>query len=374
LFLAGCTALPASAPTAVELEASAARVSAFPLPVVKVTPGVTLILAHDSGTGLAATFHDSQSRAAQPFVLHAGDTIAVSIYEAGGQQLFGSVAPPALAIDSQPTAHSTTLPPETIERDGTVDIPFAGLVRVTGKTLTGARQAIADALKGKAAQPQVIVTLVNNDSNGVTVGGEVGTPGRLALTPCCDRILDAIAERGGSKYPAYETYVRVVRGSTVGSELLQKIASDPAENIRLHPQDQVFLSRNPQTFSVLGASQRIAVYNFDSERVTLVEAIARAGGPIENTGDVGGIYLFRFEPLAVAQQVVAASGGKPLPPDSGPIPVAYRLDLRNADQFFLAKAIEVHDKDLILVADASAVPFTKIISAVRGANAVARPY
>src|SRR5262249_45272468 len=152
-------------------------------------------------------------------------------------------------------------------------------------------------------EPQVVVTQTNNVTNTATVGGEVGQPRPVTLTLRGERLLDVIAQAGGAKYPPYETYVRIVRGNHVGTVLLQTVISNPGENIIIRPDDQIFLVRNPRTFAVLGASQKVSQFTFDTERVTLMEAVARSGGPIDQVGDPTGVYLFRYEPWEIVRQM-----------------------------------------------------------------------
>jgi len=374
-LIAGCGSFPAAAPTAADLEASARtsdpEVPNFP--IVKLTPAIVSIMEKSESPGFNTIFPKTAADISPALLLHDGDTVAVTVYEAGANPLFGPPAQPvsintgqAGSSAPQPTTHTTTLPPEAIEPDGTISVPFAGRVLIAGKTLSDAGDAIAAALKGKASEPQIIVTLVDNASNSVMVGGDVGKPGLVPLTPRGERILDVIAEAAGAKYPDYETYVQLIRGRTTGKVLMQRVLSDPSENIHVRPYDQIFLARNPQTFAVLGATQHVATYNFNAAHVTLAEAVARGGGPLDTVGDIAGIYLLRFEPPSIARQVQAAAGGPPLPEGTGPVPVAYRLNLRDASQYFLAKAIAMHDKDIVLVTDAPAVPLQKLVVLLRG--------
>jgi polysaccharide export outer membrane protein len=370
-LLTGCGMFPAAAPTSKQFEASIhpSDANIFSCAIVKLTLPIASIMAQSRAAGLDSIFGGLRPDPKPAILLRAGDTVAISVYEAGGTPLF---SPPSQPVSvpgaTQPTTHNTSLPPESIEADGTVEIPFAGPVAIAGKTLSEAGQAIAGALRGKASQPQVIVTQIADDSNSVMVGGEVNKPGLIPLTLRGERVLDMIAEAGGSKYPAYETDVRVMRGETIGDVLLQRIASDTSQNIRVGASDQIFLSRNPQTFSVLGASQHTSEYNFDAERVSLAEAIARAGGPVDTVGDITGIYLLRFEPISIAREVTGPDGCPSLRAYSGPVPIAYRLDLMRADQYFLAKAIDMRDKDLIIIADAPSVPMQKLLALLRGIN------
>ena len=83
--------------------------------------------------------------------------------------------------------------------------------------------------------------------------------------------------------------------------------------------------------------------------MTLVEALAKAGGLIDERSDPAGVFLFRWEPPNVVDALKApnlATG------PGGTSPVVYRLDLSDAHAYFLAQRFPVEDKDIIYVANA----------------------
>ncbi len=307
-------------------------------------------------------------------VLSPGDVVAITVYETGGQTLFPppSVVPGATAsapIGAVATGASN-IPPQVIEANGTITVPFVGRVKVGGLTPGQAGELIQRDLQGKAVSPQVLVSLVNNAANAATVGGEVNAARTVPLTLRHERLLDVIAAAGGAKYPAYETYVRVVRKGKVGNVLLQTIINDPAENIYVRPNDQIYLTHNPRTFAVLGATQKVAMYPFPSEKVTLAEAIAQAGGPIDAIGDPGGVYLFRYEPRFIAKKILDTENSAA---DAGAefVPILYRVDMRTAEGYFLAQAIQIRDKDVVLITNAEATQLQKLLTVVRGFTGIA---
>ena len=109
------------------------------------------------------------------------------------------------------------------------------------------------------------------------------------------------------------------------------------------------LVRVPQTFAVLGATGQNAQLTFNAEKITLVEALAKAGGLQDLRSDPAGVFLFRYEPPAVVGALKApllATG------PGGTSPVVYRLDLSDANAYFLAQRFPVEDKDIIYVANA----------------------
>ena len=83
--------------------------------------------------------------------------------------------------------------------------------------------------------------------------------------------------------------------------------------------------------------------------MTLVEALAKAGGLSDSRADPAGVFLFRYEP----PEIVNALGRPQLRNGpSGSSPIVYRLDLRNAKSYFLAQRFPIQDKDIVYVANA----------------------
>lgn len=370
--VAGC-GLPASAPTTLELTKSN-DASDFNYSVVGIDARVVSILNrfHPSFGPAFRSAHYAATNS-----LHPGDAVAITIYESGGSTLFpppsvvSGAAAPSSSLGTISTGASN-IPPQVVEADGTIFVPFVGRVKVAGQTPGQAGNIIERLLEGKAVSPQVMVSLVNNIGNSATVSGEVNASKSVPLTSRGERLLDVIATAGGAKYPAYETYVQIVRKGVVGKVLLQSIINNPAENVIVRPNDQIYLMHNPRTFAVLGATQKVALYPFAYEKVSLAEALAQAGGPIDTIGDPSGIYLFRFEPWFIAKDILDPTYVKTL--ENGPpefVPVLYKIDMRDADGYFLSQAIQMRDKDVVLVTNAVSTQLNKFLLLVRGFTGIA---
>ena len=376
-MLAAC-ALPAAAPTSQQLEASVGQAD-FPFHLVPVNSRVVSVLSGFKGPTFGPSFRSKAYAASNS--LRPGDVVSLTVYEAGGSTLF---PPPASGPTYQVgsvgsggsqntiSAGASTVPPQVVEADGTVNVPFVGRVKVSGQTPGQVGRKIEQELRGKAVEPQVVVSLVNNATNTATVGGDVNAAKPVALSLRGERLLDVIAAAGGAKHPAYETYVEVVRGDTTGTALLQTVVRNAADNIIIRPNDQIFLMRNARSFAVLGATQKVSQYPFETERVTLAEAIARAGGPIDTVGDPAGIYLFRFEPWSIARQVLSIAGVdlSQAGPTPDFVPILYKVGLQAADGYFYAQSIQMRDKDVVLVTNAPATQMQKLLTLARGVSGI----
>lgn len=79
---------------------------------------------------------------------------------------------------------------------GDLVLPVAGRVRAAGLTAAALAQQVTRQLDGKLVAPQVTVVLASRRVPGVSVLGEVRTPGRFELREG-EGILDALARAGG---------------------------------------------------------------------------------------------------------------------------------------------------------------------------------
>jgi polysaccharide export outer membrane protein len=382
LLLAGCAQkFPAAAPTQPEIERAP---DARDFLLLDLDAPVARRLADWHPPSLSATFSRTLAPSLQ---LRAGDAVTVTIFESGANALFAPSEPPAattgpgtpllgpLGTGAGTTAgHTTTLPPQIIDTDGRIAVPYAGRVRVLGLTPQQAGERITAALAGRAVQPQVLVTLISTEQDVVVVGGDVGHPGALPVTLRGVTILDALAEAGGAKYEAHEMDVQLIRHGRAATVRLQTILDDAAENIGTEAGDRLYLLHNPPSFVALGAAQKAGRYPFPTARVSLAEAVAQAGGASETAGDVGALYLFRFEPPALAEQLVGAGDpraatlarlrGQPR------IPVAYRVNLRDPAAYFTIQTVPMRDKDVVLVTDAQANALQKLLVIVRALTGI----
>jgi polysaccharide export outer membrane protein len=227
-------------------------------------------------------------------------------------------------------------------------------------------------------QPQVIVSLVANGTNAVMVGGEVNRAGPVPLSLRGERLLDVVAGAGGTKWQTSDSDVRIIRGSVSATIPLQQAVNNPADNIMIRPRDQIIVLRNPKTFTVMGAANKVSQYPLDQTKVTLTEALARAGGAIDTVGDISGIYIFREEPAEVVKRILEVDptaldrtmGRSDDAVVAARVPVMYRIDLSQAEGYLLAQQLPIRDKDVVLVSNSQGTQLLKMMAIVRGVTGV----
>ncbi len=291
-------------------------------------------------------------------IIGAGDVVEVSLWEAPPATLFGS-APDNSRGGAINTTRTNAFPEQMVSSEGTISIPFAGVISAAGHTPREVEDAIIRQLQGKANHPQVLVRVVRNATTMVTVVGNIGQNTRVPLTARGERLLDIIATAGGPRGPVNKSTVQLTRGTQVHSMALQTIIQDPAQNIPLEPGDVITVLDKPVSFSVLGAVGKNAEIEFEAQGISLTQALARTGGLQEASADIKGIFLFRFED----PRVLNVPNGTPMTPD-GKVPLVYRLDMSKPAAFFIAQNFPIHDKDVLYVSTAPGAEFQKFLNMI----------
>lgn len=353
--LAACSMLPNSGPLTLEVvqqEDLSDPISGYVL--VDVNERVASIWAAQPKDSLQA-FGDV--RPAPDIRIGVGDAITVTIWEAAAGGLFSAAVTDRTISAGSRTA---TIPEQVVPRDGSIQVPYAGRIRVLGLRPADVEALVVQQLTGKAIEPQAVVTITRNVSNAVTITGEVVQGARIPLTVRGDRVLDVIASAGGIRTAAHETFVRLTRKQATVSVAFNSILANPRENIFVHPDDVITVVRIPQTFSAFGSTGKNASVPFDASGITLEEAIARAGGFLDETADPTGVFLLRFEPVELVKQLSPGFTGA----QGSVVPVVYRFNMRETKSFFLARAFQMRDKDILYVSAAPLVPVRKFLNMV----------
>lgn len=356
--VAACGALPNSGPFTAEVMSNASDTLEESLSnyvVVDIDERVASIWASRPRDSMKA-FGNVRPR---PDVrIGVGDGIAVTIWEAAAGGLFSAAVNDRSIAAGSRTAN---IPEQIVPVDGTIQVPYAGRIRVVGLRTADVEALVVERLKGKAIEPQAVVTITRNVSNTATVTGEVVQGARVPLTVRGDRLLDVIASVGGIRSPAHETFVRLTRKHSTVSVAFNSILASPAENVYVYPDDTITVVRIPQTFSAFGSTGRNSSVPFDASGISMDEAIARAGGLLDEKADPSGVFLFRFEPVDLVRQLVP---GGHVGAEGQMVPVVYRLNMRTTKAFFLARSFQIRDKDILYVSASTAVPVRKFLGLV----------
>ena len=89
--------------------------------------------------------------------------------------------------------------------------------------------------------------------------------------------------------------------------------------------------------------------------MTLAEGVAAASGLLDLQADPGSVFLFRREPRELAEKL-----GVDCSKMDGPtVPIVYSVSFADPAGYFLATRVQLHNKDVILAANAQSVGVTK---------------
>jgi polysaccharide biosynthesis/export protein len=343
--LTGCAALPSEGPQSKQIEKAYLEKNTAGFSLVNVSRPVAEYLSRHGGQSFGDRFGKGKPMRAE--TIGPGDVLSVTIWEADQTGVFASTN----------TADRGSIPDIEVSSRGTITIPYAGTIKAAGRTPQSLGAAITKALEAKAVEPQVHVARKEKVASVVTVTGGVGKAGLYPLSLRGDSLLDVIAGSGGSSYPPYETVVNITRRGEIATSYLDHVIETPADNIYMRPGDQISIERKPRTYTAFGAVERKGNLEFGAGNLNLLEAVGKASGLSDIRADASGVFLFRFEKRSVAERFAS----EPVTASGGQVPVIYRLNLKDPNQYFFAQSIAMQDRDVIYVADASTVSLQKFL-------------
>ena len=370
--------MPASGPASTDvMSASTDTVpggaNSIPYALVRLTPEVVENLSR-----YEPRFSNSFTDRRPPLAFHygIGDTVSVTIFEAAAGGLF---IPGEAAVRP---GNFVTLPTQAVDDKGNISVPYAGIIRAKGRTQVEVQQSIVDALKNRAIEPQVVVSLVDQRTSLISVLGEVTRPERIPASMAGERILDALARSGGTRAQGFDAFVTLEREGRRATVPFGALLNQPSNNIYVHAGDTIYVYTEPQTFLAFGATAAGGTgaaaggvgggvagtqLKFDAWRISLAEAVAKAGGLSDGLAEPASVFLYRGEPRDVAQRL-----GVDCSKFEGPIiPIIYNVNLRDPAGYFLATAFEIRNKDVLYVSNATSVQITKFLFYLRTIMATA---
>lgn len=362
LLATGCANVPTSGPSRSEI-ASTAQIDLPGTTSVQIVPVNEAVARRLVSRRTVSLFSDTLKEGTTGSYAKAGpgDTLEVSIWEAPPATLFGvGGGTDPRSAGALGTSRAVSFPEQVVNREGMINVPFAGAIRAAGRTNAEIEDEITSRLKGKANQPQVLVRLLRNVSSNVTVVGDVGAAVRLPLGPRNERVLDALAAAGGAKFPVNKMTLQVTRGTTVASLPLDTIIRDPRQNVTLQPGDVITALHEPLSFTAMGATGKNEEVNFEAQGISLAQAMARVGGVQDQRADAQGVFIFRYEdPNALdwpRQPVGTTAEGK--------VPVIYTVNLKDPNSFFVMQTFGIQNKDMLYVSNAPLAEIQKFANVI----------
>jgi len=183
-----------------------------------------------------------------------------------------------------------------VDQMGEINIPNLGKINVARQTATEAAELIRKKILAEQLlrNPQVAVNITEYSLPEIAITGEVGAPGKYSiLTP--KKLVAVLALAGGTTQLAGNE-VRIGR-ATAGEpaqtvRFSRSTGLQSAEDVLIYPGDSVLVQRAGVVY-VLGAVGRAGGYIMQEEgTLSLLQAVALAGGPTF-AASTNSIYLLR---------------------------------------------------------------------------------
>jgi polysaccharide biosynthesis/export protein len=317
--------------------AQASSTEALPFDVIDLTP--TSVVAFRPVASVDRPSATSSLSAGGRVSVAPGDVLKVRIFEPYEGSIFPTIQRPGADLGVQ-----------RVTDEGTITVPYVGNVAVAGLDLTQIEQRIAERLKGKAQDPQVLVEFVADRSHTVMVSGDVKQPGRVSILDGVRSVVDAINRAGGTtpQLPAAQAEVVVRRN---GQVILTAQYSDllAGSDISIQKNDEIVVRPNSRTFTILGAVMKSGNVEMTKANLTLLEALGQVGGLSDERANKTGVFVFRLGDIQN---------------NPGARARVFRLDLGQPVSIFVAQQFGMQARDVVYVTNAPLYEYNKILTAV----------
>ena len=286
--------------------------------------------------------------------INPGDTLGLTIWE--------NVDDGLLAAQG---INATALEEVQVDGSGFIFVPYAGRIRAAGNSPEAIRRIITQRLSEQTPDPQVQVRRLAGDGATVSLIGSVGAQGVYAIERPTRTLSTMLARAGGVSIVPEITQITVLRGGQTGQIWFEDLYNHPELDIALRGGDRILVEEDKRSFVALGATGAQRKVPFETQNLSALEGIAQVGGLNAGTADPTGVFVFRNEPQAVAEQVLGRTDLQ------GAQRMVYVLDLTKPNGMFMARDFVIRDRDTIYVTEAPFTQWSKVISSITGsANSV----
>jgi polysaccharide biosynthesis/export protein len=136
-------------------------------------------------------------------------------------QMFNTIE--TSSSSSSLTEQSADLISYSVDRDGNIEVPFAGTFKVVGKTLSMIKKELEELLKSYVTDASVTVKMINNY---VSVLGEVSKPGRYQIYKDRMNIFQALAMAGDLGEFSNRQKIQIIRQVPGGNSVKEFSLTD----------------------------------------------------------------------------------------------------------------------------------------------------
>ncbi|RDK10974.1 polysaccharide biosynthesis/export family protein [Cupriavidus lacunae] len=298
---------------------------------------------------------------AKPYVIGPGDIISVVVWDHPELVFPTQTYSIGAAFEIPTSTGGSNMPGYVVSPNGDIQFPYAGVMKVSGKTANQVRDEMARVLSRVVRNPQMTVRVLGFRSQRVYVDGEVRTPGMLAIDDAAMTLVEALNRAGGVLNTTGDnSRIRVTRGERswyVNIPAMLAKGVDPAR-ILLRSGDIVRVEqREDSKVFVTGEVVKPSSLLMRNGRMTLNEALGDAGGVNPTSANAEQIYVIRK-----------------MANDS---PKVYHLDGTSPVALAIAEGFELEPKDVVYVDARGVVRWSRVMSLlvqpVVGIGGLAKP-
>ncbi|WP_439686855.1 polysaccharide biosynthesis/export family protein [Cupriavidus oxalaticus] len=282
----------------------------------------------------------------QAYRIGAGDILSVVVWDHPELVFPNQTYSIGAAFEIPSSTGGSNVPGYVVSPQGDIQFPYAGVMKVAGKTANEIRDQMARVLSRVVKDPQMTVRVLGFRSQRVYVDGEVKTPGMLAIDDAPMTLVEALNRAGGVlNLTGDNSRVRVTRGERswyVNIPALLAKGVDPAR-ILLRSGDIVRVEqREDNKIFVTGEVVRPTSLLMRNGRMTLNEALGDAGGVNPSTANAEQIFVIRKN-----------QEGEPR---------VYHLDGNSPVALAIAEGFELEPKDVVYVDARDLVRWSRMIN------------
>ena len=227
----------------------------------------------------------SLAASAEDVVLGPSDVLKISVY-----------GNPDLSLETR------------VSQSGGISFPLVGQVAVGGLAVSAAEKRIAGLLVGGGfvLKPQVNILVTSQQSQQVSVLGQVAKPGRYPIDGK-HSLIDILALAGGVAAEGGDTVILIRNRNGESSKEIIDLAEmvrsgDMKRNLDLRTDDVVYVERAPK-FYIYGEVQRPGPYRLE-RGMTLLQALS-VGGGLSARGTERGMRIKRRDAQGQMQEFKA---------------------------------------------------------------------
>lgn len=282
----------------------------------------------------------------EPYRIGPGDIISVVVWDHPELVFPTQTYSIGASFEMPVSSGGSNVPGYVVSANGDIQFPYAGVMKVAGKTANDVQVQMARVLSRVVKDPQMTVRVLGFRSQRVYVDGEVKTPGMQPIDDAPMTLVEALNRAGGVlNQTGDNSRIRVTRGERswyVNIPALLGNGIDPSR-ILLRSGDIVRVEqREDNKIFVTGEVVRPMSLLMRNGRMTLNEALGDAGGVNPSSANAGQIFVIRKAP-----------GGEPK---------VFHLDGNSPVALAVAEGFELEPKDVVYVDAREVVRWSRVIN------------